>query len=69
MVKNCQYCGAFTSDTKLGTIIIEVAEDYRKNRPDVSKHLYICPKHADKIEEIKSFPFYAGHRVVQAISV
>jgi hypothetical protein len=64
MVKNCQQCGAFTSDTKPGTVIIEVAEDFRKKRPDVPKHLFLCPKHASYIEKIKTFEWYAGHRVV-----
>lgn len=66
MTKQCQNCGAFLSTSKPGVTIIEVSEDYRKNRPDVSKHVYLCPKEkcSQRIEVFKTFPWYAGHKIV-----
>ncbi|GAI82142.1 unnamed protein product, partial [marine sediment metagenome] len=36
MVTNCQNCGVFLSTSKPGVTIIEVAEDFRKDRPDLA---------------------------------
>lgn len=63
---HCQHCGAFISETKPGTTIIEVTEEFRKGRPDLAKHVYLCPKEkcSKKIEQLKTYPWYAGHRIV-----
>ena len=66
MVKNCKNCGVFLSTSKPGVTIIEVSEDYRKTRPDVPRHVYLCSKEqcSKQIEEFKTYPWYAGHEVV-----
>jgi len=67
MTKNCQHCGQFLSTDKPGVTIIDVAEDFRKNHPDVPKHLYLCPREecSKRLELIKTFEWYAGHTIVK----
>ncbi len=66
MTKQCYNCGAFLSTTKPGVTIVEVSEEFRKNRPDLAKHVYLCPKEkcSKRIEDYKTFPWYAGHRII-----
>lgn len=66
MAENCHNCGVFLSTSKPGVTIIEVAEDFRKDRPDLAKHVYLCAKEgcSKKLEEYKTYPWYAGHKVV-----
>ena len=62
MNPQCQDCGKFVSLGKGVATEISVSKDMvDKGRPE---KIYLCEQHRDKIELIKTFPWYAGHRIV-----
>jgi len=62
MRPQCQDCGKFVSIGKGVTTEISVSKEMvDKGRPE---KIYLCEAHGDKIERIKTYPWYAGHRIV-----
>lgn len=62
MRPQCFYCGKFVSIGKGVTTEINVSEAIlATGRPE---KLYLCEKHGDEIERIKTYLWYAGHRIV-----
>lgn len=62
MNPQCQECGRFVSIGKGETIEISVSKDMvDKGHPE---KVYLCARHRDKIELLKTFPWYDGHKTV-----
>lgn len=62
MHPQCQDCGKFVPIGKGITTEITVSkEEVDAGRPE---KIYLCDDHGDKIELFKTFPWYAGHKIV-----
>lgn len=61
MRPQCQDCGKFVSIGKGVTTEISVSKEMVPGGPE---KVYLCEDHGDKIERIKTYPWYAGHRIV-----
>jgi len=67
--RQCHNCGKFTSPKTSGAVEFDTSDKFRKNRPDVSKYVYLCPKCAEDDELVGIYigtPWYAGHRKIEA---
>ena len=62
MRPQCQDCGKFVPIGKGVTTEISLSKDsiHKGHR----EKAYLCEDHGDKIEQIKTYPWYAGHRIV-----
>lgn len=62
MNPQCQDCGKFVSIGKGVTTEISVSKEMiDKGRPE---KVYLCKLHGDKIQQMKIYPWYAGHKIV-----
>lgn len=62
MGPQCQDCGRFVSIGKGVTTEISVSQDMvDKGRPE---KIYLCEQHGNLIDLIKTFSWYAGHKIV-----